>query len=133
MIFTRIYIGQGYLPQMTGSTSTFIPVNATHVPDEHHSHVHKQIKCHHFGFVVVFWEVSVYVTCIIPEQYIYLFKFVCKVTSGPRFAREPLFLLWVFCNPKHLQCHFTTSHCNRFWIISYRGKFCLTPQCEQTQ
>lgn len=29
---------------------------------------------------------------------IYLSKFTCEMTSGPRFAREPVDLLWVFCD-----------------------------------
>lgn len=98
-------MGEGYLPQMTVSISTFIPVNATYVLDEHHSHGHKHRKCHHLICFFGGWFSAVWgffggrgVTCVSPEKYVFLSKVACKVTSGPRVARESLFLLWVFCD-----------------------------------
>lgn len=93
-------MGEGYLPQMTASVSTFIPVDATHcVPSECHSHGYKQRNCHH---LICFWEFGFGFVCVCAlcqsRKHIYLSKVACKVTSGPRFARELLFLLLVFCD-----------------------------------
>lgn len=50
----------------------------------------------------VFWEFGFGFVCVCAlcqsRKHMYLSKVACKVTSGPRFARELLFLLLVFCD-----------------------------------
>lgn len=123
-------MGEGYLPKRPSQFLLLFQRILLIMFQMSHGHGYKQRQYNPFWFFGGwFWVMCG--TWVGLKKNIYLSKFTCEIMEnlGLRFAREPLDLLWVFCDlcwrrkcyVQDLQGHFKTSHCKIFSIASYGG------------